>query len=232
MHSLDDDDFEDKDAERPAASAHAAAEAGLQRIVYLGGLGDDGEDLSAHLRSRREVEELLGGGGVPVTVLRAGIVDRPRGHLLGDHPAAGRPPAGDGRARTGPTTRTQPIAIDDVVRYLVGVLEARGPRPGLRDRRAGACCPTSRCCRRSRRSRAAACRSCTVPVLTPRLSSRWLSLVTDVDVTTGRNLIDSMGVEVAGDGHSIRDLVPGEPLPYAESRCDGRSAERTRAPQG
>ncbi|MGZ4447647.1 MAG: NAD(P)H-binding protein, partial [Nocardioides sp.] len=56
-----------------------------------------------------------------------------------------------------------------------------------------------------------------VPVLSPRLSSYWLALVTDVDVTTGRNLIDSMGTEVVVTDHSIRDVVPGEPIPYAEA---------------
>jgi hypothetical protein len=56
-----------------------------------------------------------------------------------------------------------------------------------------------------------------VPVLTPRLSSYWLSLVTDVDLTTARNLIDSMGTEVVVTDHSIRDVVPGEPIPYAEA---------------
>ena len=66
--------------------------------------------------------------GVPVTVLRAAVVDRPRQHLLGDHPAARRPPAGDAHAQVGQHP-TQPIALPDVVRYLVGVLEpaeARG----------------------------------------------------------------------------------------------------------
>ena len=56
-----------------------------------------------------------------------------------------------------------------------------------------------------------------VPVLTPRLSSYWLALVTDVDVTTGRNLIDSMGTEVVVTDTSIRDLVPGAPMSYAQS---------------
>ena len=56
-----------------------------------------------------------------------------------------------------------------------------------------------------------------MPVLTPRLSSYWLALVTDVDLTTGRNLIDSMGTEVVVTDNSIRELVPGEPLPYAEA---------------
>ena len=56
-----------------------------------------------------------------------------------------------------------------------------------------------------------------VPLLTPSLSSRWLALVTDVDVTTGRNLIDSMSTEVVVTDTSIREVVPGEPLSYRES---------------
>ena len=60
MHSLDDPDFERKDAEAARAFGKAAAGAGVRQIVYLGGLGADDDDLSAHLRSRREVEGLLG----------------------------------------------------------------------------------------------------------------------------------------------------------------------------
>ena len=67
-----------------------------------------------------------------------------------------------------------------------------------------------------------------MPVLTPRLSSYWLALVTDVDATTGRNLIDSMSTEVVVTDTSIRDLVPGEPLTYEESvrRALGPSGRR------
>ena len=54
-------------------------------------------------------------------------------------------------------------------------------------------------------------------MLTPRLSSYWLALVTDVDVTTGRNLIDSMGTEVVVSEHAIRELVPGEPMSYEDA---------------
>lgn len=56
-----------------------------------------------------------------------------------------------------------------------------------------------------------------VPLLTPRLSSLWLALVTDVDLTTGRNLIDSMDVECIVRDHRIMDVVPGEPLDYEEA---------------
>jgi len=74
VHSLSDADFERKDAAAAAMFGEAGARAGLQRIIYLGGLGDDWDALSTHLRSRREVEKLLGSPGVPVTVIRAGII--------------------------------------------------------------------------------------------------------------------------------------------------------------
>ena len=63
VHSLQDADFEDKDATGATAFGEAAARAGLHRIIYLGGLGDDADNLSAHLRSRREVENLCYGTG-------------------------------------------------------------------------------------------------------------------------------------------------------------------------
>jgi uncharacterized protein YbjT (DUF2867 family) len=74
VHALDQPDFERRDAAAARAFAAAAAQAGVRQIVYLGGLGADTERLSPHLRSRREVEEILGEVGVPVTVLRAAIV--------------------------------------------------------------------------------------------------------------------------------------------------------------
>ncbi len=216
VHSLDDEDFERKDADAARRFADAAAAHGVQQIVYLGGLGDEGE-LSPHLRSRREVERLLGKTGVPVTVLRAGIVVGNGGiswemtrQLVKNLPAMVVPHWA--------STRTQPIALDDVIRYLVGVggneqakgqvYEIGGPEQltyvemlqGASEQINGRRVPIKQ-----------------VPVLTPGLSSRWLALITDVDVTTGRNLIDSMGTEVVVRDHSIRDVVPGEPLTYAEA---------------
>jgi uncharacterized protein YbjT (DUF2867 family) len=171
--------------------------------------------MSAHLRSRREVEGLLGSTGVPVTVLRAAIVVGAGGisweltrQLVKNLPAMVVP--------RWVSTRTQPIALDDVVRYLAGVVgeekafgrvfEIGGPDQltylemlqTAAEIINGRTVPIIR-----------------VPVLTPRLSSYWLALVTDVDVTTGRNLIDSMGTEVLVSDHAIEDVVPGEPLSYA-----------------
>ena len=116
------------------------------------------------------------------------------------------------------STPTQPIAVDDVIRYLVGVTgepAARGRvfEIGGPDRMTYL--EMLRVAARIANGRPVPI--VPVPVLTPRLSSYWLALVTDVDVTTGRNLIDSMGTEVVVSDHSIRELVPGEPLGYEES---------------
>jgi uncharacterized protein YbjT (DUF2867 family) len=134
IHSLSSPDFARMDADAARAFGQAAADAGVQQIVYLGGLGDDFDTLSPHLRSRRQVEGLLGGGGVPVTVLRAGIVVGDQGlsweitrQLVEHLPAMITP--------RWVRTRTQPIAVDDVICYLVGVLghpDTLGP--GLRGR--------------------------------------------------------------------------------------------------
>ena len=122
VHSLDTEDFEDRDARAARTFGEAAATAGVRQIVYLGGLGAEGSELSAHLRSRRDVEGLLGAAGVPVTVLRAGIVVGRGGisweltrQLVKNLPAMVVP--------RWVATRTQPIAVDDVIRYLVGVAD-------------------------------------------------------------------------------------------------------------
>lgn len=217
VHSLDDPDFERKDAEAARNFSRAAAEAGVRQIVYLGGLGADDDDLSAHLRSRREVERLLATDSVPVTVLRAAIVVGHGGisweitrQLVKNLPAMVVP--------RWAITRTQPIAVDDVVRYLVGVVD----RPEALGRVFEIGGPEQLTYLEMMQVAAEVAGGSrlpivTVPVLTPRLSSYWLSLVTDVDATTGRHLIDSMSTEVVVTDPSVREVVPGEPMPYAEA---------------
>ncbi|MGZ4498765.1 MAG: NAD(P)H-binding protein, partial [Nocardioides sp.] len=178
VHSLDDPDFEAKDAAAARTFGRAAAAAGVRQIVYLGGLGADDGTLSPHLRSRREVEGLLGEAGVPVTVLRAAIVVGAGGisweltrQLVKNLPAMVVP--------RWVSTRTQPVALDDVVRYLAGVVdreeafgrvfEIGGPEEltylemlqVAAEISSGRRVPIVR-----------------VPVLSPRLSSYWLALVT------------------------------------------------------
>ncbi|WP_262347500.1 NAD(P)H-binding protein [Nocardioides dongxiaopingii] len=217
VHSLDDKDFERKDAEAAQTFGRVAAECGVRQIVYLGGLGEDDDDLSPHLRSRREVEGKLAEGGVPVTVLRAAIVVGAGGisweitrQLVKNLPAMVVP--------KWVSTKTQPIAIDDVVRYLDGVidndaaagrvLEIGGPEQltylEMMQQAAevilGRRLPIVK-----------------VPVLTPSLSSHWIAFVTDVDTTTAKNLIDSMSTEVIVSDHAIDEIVPGRPIAYQES---------------
>jgi uncharacterized protein YbjT (DUF2867 family) len=217
IHSLASDDFVRLDAEAARAFSAAAAEAGLERIVYLGGLGNSDQELSAHLRSRREVEALLAGDGVPVTVLRAGIV-------IGDggisweitRQLVQRLPA-----MVGPrwvTTRTQPIALPDVIRYLVGVLDAEAARGRVFEIGGPEVLTYADMMRRVARIRQdRRLPIIVVPLLTPRLSSLWLALVTDVNTPTGRNLVDSMSNEVVVSDDAIREIVPGEPMGYDEA---------------
>jgi uncharacterized protein YbjT (DUF2867 family) len=213
VHQLGEQNFARADAEAATAFGRAAAQAGVGRIIYLGGLGNSADDLSEHLRSRREVESLLGDAGVPVTVLRAGIIVGHGGiswemtrQLVEHLPAMVTP--------RWVHTRTQPIASADVIRYLVGVLgnpetvgrvfEIGGPE-------------VLEYLQMMRRVAAIEGRLLVVvpvPLLTPSLSSRWLALVTDVDVATGRALIDSMSNEVVVRDDSIRALVPFEPMDY------------------
>ena len=116
------------------------------------------------------------------------------------------------------STLTQPIALDDVVRYISGVvgLEAAFGRTfeiGGPDRLTY----VEMLQQASEVIHGHRVPILTVPVLTPQLSSYWIALVTDVETTTGRNLIDSMGTEVVVTEQSIRELVPGEPMTYAEA---------------
>ncbi|MET3961609.1 uncharacterized protein YbjT (DUF2867 family) [Marmoricola sp. OAE513] len=216
VHSLESENFEEIDAKAAAAFGDRAAQERVGQIIYLGGLGDDDDDLSAHLRSRRQVEKLLAQSGAPVTVLRAGIIVGHGGisweitrQLVEHLPAMVTP--------KWVNTKTQPIAVDDVVRYLVGVLgnaEARGRvfeigGPDVLKYR-------------DMLTRVAEAQGqhlpiVPVPLLTPGLSSRWLSLVTDVDTETGRNLVDSMANEVIVRDDSIREVVPFELTGYDDA---------------
>lgn len=189
VHSLGRPDFEDVDRTAAEHFGGAAAAAGVRRVVYLGGLGREDETLSPHLRSRREVEHVLA-RGVETVALRAAIVVGQGGlswemlcQLVERLPAMVTP--------RWVNTATQPIALDDVVEYLVHAAGAEIP-PGHYD--VGA--PESMTYRAMMRVVADLLRRpllvVPVPVLTPRLSSRWVRWVTDVDIDTAKALVDSL----------------------------------------
>jgi uncharacterized protein YbjT (DUF2867 family) len=216
VHSLGQADFEELDAQAARSFGQAAAEAGVEQIVYLGGLGRDEDDLSPHLRSRREVESLLGSRGVPVTTLRAGIIVGDGGisweitrQLVEHLPAMVTP--------RWVSTRTQPIAIDDVVRYLVGVLDHPETLGQVYDIGGPDVLEYREMLRRVATIERRRLPIVPVPLLSPRLSSLWLALVTDVDTATGRSLVDSMTNEVVVHDDRIREVVPFEPLGYEQA---------------
>jgi uncharacterized protein YbjT (DUF2867 family) len=230
VHSLQDADFERKDAAGAIAFGEAAARAGLRRIIYLGALGDDADDLSAHLRSRREVENLLGTGGVPVTVIRAGIIVGHGGisweltrQLVEHLPVMVTP--------KWVATRTQPIAVDDVVAYLAGVLEPPAASGQVYEVGGPDVLPYSAMLCRVAAIENRPLLILPVPLLTPWLSSLWLTAVTDIDIGTGRVLIDSMTNEVIVRDQSIKDLIMIQPMSYDDAvraalreRREGRQA--------
>ncbi|WP_411910708.1 SDR family oxidoreductase [Actinotalea sp. M2MS4P-6] len=200
--------FEQRDRRLALTFAQAAREAGVRRIVYLGGLHPDTDDLSPHMASRREVGEILLAGGVPTTVLQAAVI-------LGSGSASfemmryltERLPA-----MTTPRwveNRIQPIAVRDVLRYLVGA--ATMPPEVSRAFDIGG--PDVLTYREMMQRYAAAAglrRRLIVPVgvLTPRLSSLWVSLVTPVPASIARPLVDSLIHEVVCREHDIARWVP------------------------
>lgn len=192
--------------------AEAARAASIQRIIYLGGLGELGTGLSEHLKSRREVEHLLASTDVPVTTFRAAMIIGSGSasfeilrYLVERLPAMITP--------RWVQTECQPIAIIDVLHYLVAclstpettgrVLEIGGPdifsyedlmhimaeERGLRRRLVFS-----------------------VPLLTPRLSSGWISLVTPVSYRIARPLADGLRNRVVITGTNASELMPHEPL--------------------
>jgi uncharacterized protein YbjT (DUF2867 family) len=231
VHSLGSPDFERRDGHGAAVFALSARSAGLARIVYLGGLGCDEDALSPHLRSRRDVERQLGSMGVPLTVVRAGIIVG-HGGLSWEMT---RQLVENLRVMVTPkwvATRTQPIAIDDIVRYLSSVLVLGQAADrvfevgGLEILRY-----------RTMLERVAAIEGrrlivVPVPLLSPWLSSLWLNLVTDVDPVTARALVSSMTNEVVVRDPSIRTLVPFRPMSFNAAvriaLAERRAAEQAR----
>lgn len=214
VHSLDRTDFESFDADGARRFGDSAKAAGVRHVVYLGGLGDESDDLSAHLRSRREVEGILS-ERIPTIALRAGIVVGDGStawevlcQLVEKLPVMITP--------RWVQTKTQPIALADIVQFLAAAVGDAVP-PGHYD--VGAPQATS-----YRRMMEAVATEMgrriwvfPVPVLSPELSSRWLGLMTDVDMTTARSLVDSMINEVVVTERRLEVLTGVQPMPFSEA---------------
>jgi uncharacterized protein YbjT (DUF2867 family) len=211
IHALGTSGFERTDRENAQRFADAARAASVRRLVYLGGLAPDDEQLSAHLRSRLEVGETLLASGVPTAALRAAVIIGSGSasfemlrYLTERLPAMVTPRWVD--------TRIQPIAIRDVLRYLVGVAELP-PEVSRSFDIAGPDVLTYREMMQ-RYARVAGLRRrviVPVPVLTPRLSSHWVGLVTPVPNSIARPLVESLRHEVVAEEHDIAAFVPDPP---------------------
>lgn len=208
VHSLGGgSDFSDRDLLAARNFGGAAKAAGVQRIVYLGGLGDPQAELSAHLRSRQETGAALREAGVPVTEFRAAVIVGSGSlsfemirYLTERLPVMICP--------RWVFTRVQPIAIRNVLDYLVAALDSadsagRVLEIGGRDVLTYAGMMSGYA-----RARGLRRRLISVPVLTPRLSSYWVHLITPIPSVIARPLIKGLGNEVIVRDDTARRLFP------------------------
>jgi uncharacterized protein YbjT (DUF2867 family) len=193
----------------------ADATDGLEQIVYLGGLGDEHDaDLSHHLSSRHEVGRVLAEGRVPVTELRAAVIIGSGSasfemlrNLTDVLPVMVTP--------RWVSTRCQPVAIRDILHWLVRalrtpdargrVLEVGGPDVVTYEEMMRTYADVAGLRRRL---------VIRVPLLTPRLSSHWVGLVTPLPVGLAKPLIDSLVNEVVVRDDALQAVMPHEPLPF------------------
>lgn len=204
--------FAERDRLAARNFARAAARAGVARIVYLGGLGDDAAGLSHHLASRHEAGAELAAHGVPVTEFRAAVIIGSGSasfeilrHLTERLPIMITP--------RWVGTRCQPIAIRDVLDYLVGALE-HPDVTGIVEIGGPDVLSYGDMMRTYARLRGLRRLMIPVPVLTPRLSSYWVNLISPVPAGIARPLIEGLRNEVV-----VRDPRPARafglrPLSY------------------
>ncbi len=184
-------DFEEEDRRAADNFGAAARAAGVQRIVYLGGLGESSGDLSLHLRSRQEVGQVLRASGVPVIEFRASIVIG-SGSLSFEMIRAltERLPVMIAPRWVG--TLAQPIAIEDLIAYLIAAAELPAGLNEVFEIGGADQVSYGDIMREYARQRGLRRTFIPVPILTPRLSSLWLGLVTPLYARVGRKLIDSL----------------------------------------
>jgi len=220
-------DFEDVERRGAANFAAAAANAGVKRIVYLGGLIPRGAD-SRHLVSRRVTGEILRAGTVPVTELRAGIIVGPGcasfeiiRDLVNHLPVMVTPRWVE--------SKSPPIALSNVLHYLIEVAGREQAAGGIYDIAGPEILSYRELMRQYGQAVGKSPLIVPVPVLSPRLSSYWLRLVTAVPASTGRALIDGLKLHIEADDSKIRRLIPQRLLSYADAVQEVFEVERRHA---
>ncbi|MDH4158396.1 MAG: SDR family oxidoreductase, partial [candidate division Zixibacteria bacterium] len=215
VHSMASGEKVFENLDRAAASnvAVAAAQSRVRQIVYLGGLGKRGTEQSPHLRSRQEVGNVLRSTGVPVTELRAAVIVG-SGSLSFEmiHHLTNRLPV-----MICPRwvyTRTQPIAIQDVLRYLIESLDNDQAAGKVFDIGGPEVLTYRDMMLTIARVLGLKRWLIPVPVLTPRLSSYWVNLVTPITAGLARPLIEGLRHETVCENRIARDVFGFEPITF------------------
>ncbi len=216
VHSMGGEgDFRARDLRAASNAGLVAKEQGVARLIYLGGLGEGGS-LSEHLQSRQEVGRALGERGVPVTEFRAAVIVgggsvsfRMVRYLAERLPVMVTP--------RWVKTRIQPIAEADVLRYLLDALQVPGSTGRIVQIGGRDILTYGEMLTRYARIRGKRRWLLSVPVLTPRLSSYWVDLVTPIPSSIAHPLIEGMKSEVIVRDPLARELFPFEPVGYEEA---------------
>jgi uncharacterized protein YbjT (DUF2867 family) len=219
IHSMAADrrDFSQSDRVAAATFADAAREAGVKRIIFLGGLGVDGATLSPHLRSRHEVGDILRRSGVLVTEFRAAIIVGSGSisfemirYLTERLPVMVAP--------KWVSTRCQPIAIHDVIRYLVDAANRPDDESTIYEIGGADVMTYREMMMRYASMRGLARHMLVVPFLTPRLSSYWIHLVTPISASIAQPLVEGLTNEVIVKSDAARRAFPEiVPVGYDEA---------------
>ena len=224
-------DFADQDRHAARNFVAAAEAAGVKRVIYLGGLGETGDNLSHHLASRLEVARILQAGTFSTTFLRAAVIIGYGGvsyemvhSLVRRLPVMITP--------RWVSTRNQPIAVADVIAYLAGCLEEPATAGQTFDIGGPDVLTYKEMMERFARIEGRRIWILPVPVLTPKLSSYWVGLVTPVKSSIAIALIEGLKNEVVCRDNRIRELLPIPLTPFddairtalAEQQQSGESA--------
>lgn len=208
--------FHQRDRDAAVNFLAAAEQAGVARIIYLGGLGDTSNELSPHLASRIEVGEILQGGRIPTTVFRAAVIVGPWGSsfqmiqsLVEKLPVMITPRWVE--------TPCQPIALADVLYYLVDSLNHQETAGRTIDIGGPDILSYRDMMKFFAETLGRRCTIIGVPVLTPRLSSYWVNLVTPVRASLARPLIDGLKHPVVCRNDTAQRIMPHTCLTYRES---------------
>jgi uncharacterized protein YbjT (DUF2867 family) len=223
VHSLGRANFGDVDRRAASNVAVAAARGGAEQIVFLGGLGDDDPKLSEHLRSRAETARVLAGGEVPVTTLRAAVVVG-RGSAAFETMVSLVDRLPVMVAPRWVAMPTQPIALADVVAYLRDVAGVDGAIGETFDLGGPDVLTYRQMIERIGELRGRVPRILEVPVLTPRLSSYWLHVVTPVRAGVARPIVESLRNPTIATDTRIRELVPRELVTFDAAARDALAA--------